>query len=128
MVLEITEGILFQQDSHGVSVLRELRELGVWLAIDDFGSGYSSLSYLKNLAVDVLKIDRALVSGMGDDPASHAIVSAAVAVAHALGLMAVAEGVEEESELDELRRLGCDFGQGYYWSRPRPADEITAFL
>ncbi|WP_053057680.1 PAS domain S-box protein [Rubrobacter aplysinae] len=128
LVLEITEGVLFQQDSHGASVLRELRELGVWLAIDDFGSGYSSLSYLKNLAVDVLKIDRSLVSGMGDDPASYAIVSAAVAVAHALGLLAVAEGVEEESELDELLRLGCDFGQGYYWSSPRPADEITAFL
>lgn len=128
LVLEITESVLIRQNDHGTSTLHKLKELGVKLAIDDFGSGYSSLSYLKDLPVDILKIDRSLVSGMGSDPAKAAIVSASIALAHTLGLLALAEGVEEASELEELRRLGCDVGQGYYWSRPLPASEATVLL
>jgi EAL domain-containing protein (putative c-di-GMP-specific phosphodiesterase class I) len=114
--------------SQVTSALHGLKELGVKLAIDDFGSGYSSLSYLNDLPVDVLKIDRSLVTGMGNDPAKTEIVSAAISVAHALGLQAVAEGVETSGDLEELRRLGCDFGQGYYWSKPVPANAAAILL
>ena len=98
------------------------------LAIDDFGVGYSSLSYLKRFPVDALKIDRTIVEGVERDPGNAAIVSAAITLAHALGLEAVAEGVETEGEAAELRNLGCDFGQGYYWGRPRPAHAAAALL
>jgi diguanylate cyclase (GGDEF)-like protein/PAS domain S-box-containing protein len=128
VLLEITESTFIRKDSQVTSALHGLKELGVKLAIDDFGSGYSSLSYLNDLPVDVLKIDRSLVTGMGNDPAKTEIVSAAISVAHALGLQAVAEGVETSGDLEELRRLGCDFGQGYYWSKPVPADAAAILL
>ncbi len=127
-LLEITESTFIRQDSQVTSALHSLKELGVKLAIDDFGSGYSSLSYLNDLPVDVLKIDRSLVTGMGTEPAKAEIVSAAISVAHALGLQAVAEGVETAGELEELRKLGCDFGQGYYWSKPLPANAAATLL
>jgi signal transduction histidine kinase len=101
-----------------------LKELGVLLAIDDFGTGYSSLSYLGRYPVDVLKIDRTFVSGLGADPAATVIVSAAINLAHALGLSVVAEGVETQDALITLRALRCDRAQGYYWSPPRPVHEL----
>jgi signal transduction histidine kinase len=104
--------------------LLALKQLGVRLAIDDFGTGYSSLSYLGRYPVDILKIDRSFVSGLAADPAATVIVSAAVNLAHALGLSVVAEGVETEDELITLRALRCDRAQGYYWSRPLPAHEL----
>jgi diguanylate cyclase (GGDEF)-like protein/PAS domain S-box-containing protein len=128
LLLEITESTFIRQDSRVTSALHGLKRLGVKLAIDDFGSGYSSLSYLNDLPVDVLKIDRSLVTGMGNETAKAEIVAAAISVAHALGLKAVAEGVETAGDLEELRRLGCDFGQGYYWSKPLPADAAAALL
>jgi len=128
LVLEITESVIIGRDRSEASTLRKLKELGVGLAIDDFGSGYSSLSYLKDLPVDILKIDRSLISGMGRDTAKTAIVSAVLAIARALGLQPVAEGLETPGELEELRRLGCKIGQGYYWSKPLPAHEASSFL
>jgi diguanylate cyclase (GGDEF)-like protein/PAS domain S-box-containing protein len=124
LCLEITESVFMDDIEQATDTLLALKRLGVRLAIDDFGTGYSSLSYLGRYPVDVLKIDRSFISGLASDPAAMVIVSAAVNLAHALGLSVVAEGVETEDELITLRALRCDRAQGYYWSRPRPAQEL----
>jgi EAL domain-containing protein (putative c-di-GMP-specific phosphodiesterase class I) len=103
-----------------------LKELGVRLAVDDFGTGYSSLSYLKQFPVDTLKIDRSFVDGLGTDPHDSSIVAAVVALADALDLVALAEGVETRLHVAELRSLGCRFAQGFHYARPLGADEIAA--
>jgi EAL domain-containing protein (putative c-di-GMP-specific phosphodiesterase class I) len=128
LCVEITEGTAMEDAPFTVFVLRKLKDLGVKLAIDDFGAGYSSLSYLKRFPVDALKIDRSIVEGVERDPGNAAIVSATITLAHALGLEAIAEGVETESEATELRTMGCDCGQGYYWWMPRPAHAAAALL
>ncbi len=128
LCMEITESTAMEHAPSTVIVFRELKELGVQLAIDDFGAGYSSLSYLKRFPVDAIKVDHSIVEGVERDPGNAAIVSAAITLAHALGLEVVAEGVETEGEAAELRKLGCDFGQGYYWWRPRPAHAAAALL
>jgi EAL domain-containing protein (putative c-di-GMP-specific phosphodiesterase class I) len=102
--------------------LNALKDLGVRLVIDDFGTGYSSLSYLKRLPVDALKIDQAFVDGLGHGAEDAAIVSAVIGLARGLGVLTVAEGVETQRQLDELRALGCDFAQGFFLGRPRPMD------
>jgi diguanylate cyclase (GGDEF)-like protein/PAS domain S-box-containing protein len=122
LCLEITETALMADPAAGLKVLQDLRALGVRLAIDDFGTGYSSLSYLKRFPVDVIKIDRSFVDGLGIDPEDTAIVTAIISLGRALGLRVVAEGVENPRQLAELRRLGCDRGQGFMFSPPRPAD------
>jgi diguanylate cyclase (GGDEF)-like protein len=128
LCMEITEGTAMEDAPFTVFVLRKLKELGVKLAIDDFGVGYSTLSYLKRFPVDYIKIDRSIIEGVERDPGNAAIVSATITLAHALGLEAIAEGVETEVEATQLRTLGCDFGQGYYWWRPRPAHAAAALL
>ena len=128
LCLEITESFLLEDPLATGTVLDELRALGVRLAIDDFGTGYSSLSYLRRFPLDALKIDRSFVSGLGVDPDSRAIASAIVELAHALGLEVVAEGVEEEVQLEVLVELGCDRAQGYLFSRAVPAPELWAVL
>ena len=92
------------------------------IAIDDFGTGYSSLAYLRRFPVDVLKIDGSFVQGLGEDPEDSAIVAAVLRLAETLGVDVVAEGIETAGQLDTLRALGCQFGQGYYFSQPVPAD------
>ena len=124
LCLEITETALMADPAAGLKVLQDLRGLGVELAIDDFGTGYSSLSYLKRFPVDVLKIDRSFVDGLGDDPEDTAIVTAIISLGRALGLRVVAEGVETERQLAELRRLGCDRAQGFMFARPAPASQL----
>ena len=94
--------------------------------IDDFGTGYSSRTYLKRFPVDALKIDRSFVSGLGRDPEDTAICTAIVSLAHALGLQAVAEGIETPEQLAELRVLGCELGQGYLFGTPQPAEAFGA--
>jgi diguanylate cyclase (GGDEF)-like protein len=128
LVLEITESVAMNDAALTIAILSQLKNLGVKLAIDDFGTGYSSLSYLKRFPVDVIKIDRSIVAGIGQDSGDSAIVSATIALAHALGLEVVAEGVETAVEVAELRALGCDFGQGYYWWRPQLAKETAKLL
>jgi diguanylate cyclase (GGDEF)-like protein/PAS domain S-box-containing protein len=125
--LEITESLLMEEAGSPRSRLAELRELGIRLALDDFGAGYSSLSYLRSLAVDTLKIDRSFVSDLrpGKDAA---IVEAVIKMAHAIEMTVVAEGVERADQQVLLWSLGCDRLQGYLYSRPVPAEELRKFL
>ena len=118
LTLEITETALLQEPEAAIATMRDLKVLGVSLCVDDFGTGYSSLSYLKQLPIDALKVDRAFVSGLDVDIEDRAIAEAVVGLAHTLGLGAVAEGVENDSQLAQLRCLGCDGAQGFYFSRP----------
>ena len=126
--LELTESMIMQNVEATIATLHQLKRLGVGLAVDDFGTGYSSLSYLARFPVDVLKVDRAFVMTMTQEEGTAAIVEATVALAHALGMDVTAEGVELPEQLAWLRRLHCDNGQGYYFSRPAAADTITALF
>ncbi len=121
--LEITESTLVE-DSDGVAALTRLQGMGVRLVVDDFGTGYSSLGYLKRFPVDSLKIDKSFVEGLGVEPESAAIVNAIVAMAGALSLDVIAEGVETKAQLDSLRTLGCGYAQGFWFARPAPGDEL----
>ncbi len=121
--LELTENALMQEES-SADALAALRRLGVHISIDDFGTGYSSLAYLKRFPVTALKIDRTFVNGLGTDIEDTSIVEAIVTLAHALGLSAVAEGLETPTQLEKLRALGCDYAQGFLLGRPQPADLI----
>ncbi|MGZ4711130.1 MAG: EAL domain-containing protein, partial [Acidimicrobiales bacterium] len=109
-------------------VLAELHAWGLKLALDDFGTGYSSLAYLKRLPVDEVKIDRSFVSDLDDDGANTSLVAAVVAIAASLGISTVAEGVEKPEQAARLHELGCNEAQGYWFSRPVPADEIAAVM
>ncbi|MGH8501643.1 MAG: putative bifunctional diguanylate cyclase/phosphodiesterase [Gammaproteobacteria bacterium] len=126
--LELTEGSVMKNPERTISTLRELREMGVQIAIDDFGSGYSSLSYLKRFPIDRLKIDQSFVRDTTSDPADAAIIMAIITLAHNLRLKVIAEGVETDEQLRFLRLLKCDEVQGYLFSRPLPADEIGQLL
>jgi diguanylate cyclase (GGDEF)-like protein/PAS domain S-box-containing protein len=124
LCLEITESVLMRDASQALETLETLKDLGVRIAIDDFGTGYSSLAYLRRFPVDVLKIDGSFVQGLGEDPEDSAIVAAVLRLAETLGVDVVAEGIETAGQLDTLRALGCQFGQGYYFSQPVPADQL----
>jgi diguanylate cyclase (GGDEF)-like protein/PAS domain S-box-containing protein len=126
LVLEVTESAVMANAELAVACLNELKGLGVRLAIDDFGTGYSSLVYLKRMPVDIVKVDRSFVDGLGDDAEDTAIVTSVVGLAHALGLEAVAEGVETTAQRDHLVELGCDLAQGFLWSRPVPVGDLLA--
>ena len=126
--LEITESVLMDDVELAHRALTSLHELGVKLVVDDFGTGYSSLSYLQRFPVDLLKIDRSFVAGLGVNKGDTAIVTAVLSLAHALGMAAIAEGVETAEQLAELRRLGCDMAQGFYLARPQPAQAVADLL
>ena len=123
--IELTETGLIQDIDRAVDSLRGLKRLGVSVALDDFGTGYSSLSYLSRLPIDTLKIDRSFVDTLGSRPQSDAVVRSITALARALGLSTVAEGVETGQQLRSLQQLGCDDIQGYLVSRPIPAAEVA---
>jgi diguanylate cyclase (GGDEF)-like protein len=126
--LEITENTILTDPVRARAVLARLSELGVTLAIDDFGAGYSSLGYLKRLPVDVLKIDRSFVMNMSSDENDAVIVRSTIDLGHNLGLRVVAEGVEDELAMQTLGKLDCDIAQGYYLGRPAPADDLLQIL
>lgn len=126
--LEVTESFLMGNIERSIKTLKQLRELGIWLALDDFGTGYSSLSYLKRFPVNILKIDQSFVQDVVSNPDSAAVTDAIIALAKSLRLSITAEGVETQEQLDYLKMQGCDEGQGYYFSRPVPADVIAPML
>ncbi len=126
--LEITETVVMHDAPTTLAKLEALKALGVQLAIDDFGTGYSSLGYLKRFPVDTLKIDRSFVKGIGRDVEDSAIVRAVITVAKSLGLSVTAEGIETADQLDQLRTLGCDHGQGYFFAKPMTSDRVPALL
>jgi len=128
LVIELTEEAFVGDIGQLLTALHQLRSLGVGLAIDDFGAGYSSLAYLGRLPVDVVKLDRAFASGLGSDPASEAIIALSVELSHRLGLTVIAEGVETEAAFEALRRYGCDIAQGYWICPPATAAQITEWL
>jgi diguanylate cyclase (GGDEF)-like protein len=128
LVLEITETILADPDGSAAAALVALRATGVRIALDDFGTGYSSIGYLRQLPVDILKIDRSFVTGTYSGSRGNALLEAIVAMARGLGLDVIPEGIEELDQLARLRTMGCDIGQGFLLSRPVPADTIDALL
>ncbi len=127
LTIEMTESV-FAEDLDTIrDVLIQLRTLGVRIAVDDFGTGYSSLAYLKHLPLNTLKIDKNFIEGLGTDPCDEAIITSAVNISRALGLLTVGEGIETPEQLAALRALGCDAAQGYYVSEPVEATEFAAF-
>jgi diguanylate cyclase (GGDEF)-like protein/PAS domain S-box-containing protein len=125
--LELTEGVAMDDPLGAITVMDSLHERGIRMSIDDFGTGYSSLSYLKRFRVYKLKIDQSFVRDITDDPEDKAIVSAIISLASSLGLQTIAEGVETEGQLAFLREQGCDEVQGYYFSKPLPAEKFEEF-
>jgi diguanylate cyclase (GGDEF)-like protein/PAS domain S-box-containing protein len=128
LVLELTESMLVGNNQGTLALLHRIRALGVRLAIDDFGTGYSSLGYLSQYPLDVLKIDRSFVQGMDHGPNGRALASAVVALGRSLKLKVVAEGIERAEQEADLRNLGCDFGQGYLYSRPISSYQLGDLL
>jgi len=129
--LEVTETALVQEGHAGERAraeLRELHELGVRIAVDDFGTGFSSLGQLRSFPVDMIKVDRSFVQGIEHDAKDAAITANLVSLAHALGLLAIAEGIESDGQLTSLRELGCDLAQGFLFARPAPPDQIDRLL
>ncbi len=126
--IEITESTIMDDPETAIEELKKVHDLGVKIAMDDFGTGFSSLSYLNMLPIDTIKIDQSFTKDIGVDPKDEAIVKAIIGLAHTLGLKVIAEGVEEEYHVNFLKKNGCDILQGYYYSRPVAVDIITELL
>jgi len=125
LCLEMTESMLIERKDETAPLLQTLKGLGIIFAVDDFGTGYSSLASLQQFPIDVLKVDRSFVARLPEDEDAGTIVWAVIRLAHSLGLTVVGEGIEEERQLEELRRYGCDIVQGYFFSKPLPAESLT---
>ena len=128
LVLEITESAVMENGSGAIETLQALKALGVRLALDDFGTGYSSLAHLHRFPLDILKIDRSFTAALGDDHQGASIAEAIVSLGRALGMVTVAEGIEDPAQQRELERVGCTFGQGFLFSRPLPAERFDEAL
>ncbi|OEU71534.1 MAG: hypothetical protein BA874_06405 [Desulfuromonadales bacterium C00003068] len=126
--LEITENVLVEDVTQTIEVMEALNAIGVSLAIDDFGTGYSSLNYLHRFPLSKLKIDQSFVQSIGGPAGNHAIVEAIIALARALELEVIAEGIESQAHIAFLKEHGCVYGQGFYFSRPLPVDAFEQFL
>lgn len=126
--LEITESTIMENAQSAATVLQALRKRHIQLSLDDFGTGYSSLSYLHSFPVDTLKIDRSFVNRMGEQADDLGLVPLIINIAHTMGMNVVAEGIETQKQLDHLRALNCDFGQGFFFFRPMDAEKISALL
>ena len=127
LVVEITEGLLLDASQKVQTRLLEFQEIGIQVALDDFGTGYSSLSYLKKFDIDYLKIDRSFVSNLAEDSDDLVLCEAIIMMAHRLGIKVVAEGIETETQMNLLKKAGCDYGQGYYFSKPISVEAFEAF-
>jgi EAL domain-containing protein (putative c-di-GMP-specific phosphodiesterase class I) len=125
LCLEITETAVIRDPAAAMVNVRAAHDLGVLVALDDFGTGSSSLAYLKDFPVDIIKIDKSFIDDVDQDPKASALVLAIIETAHALGATTVGEGIERESQLESLRVLGCDSGQGYLLGRPGPASGVV---
>ena len=128
LVLEMTENIFIEDSERALLVLAELRELGVRLALDDFGTGFSSLSYLRRLPVHIVKIDQSFIADIDHAATSRNVAAAIAKLAHGLGFTVTAEGVETRSQHEKVGDMGCEFAQGYFYSRPMSADAVAAYL
>jgi EAL domain-containing protein (putative c-di-GMP-specific phosphodiesterase class I) len=128
LCLEMTESVLMIDTEENLAQLVRLKALGLTLAIDDFGTGYSSLAYLRRFPVDTLKIDRSFVERLGELTDDSALANTIVQLGQSLGMSTVAEGIEEYGQLAALREMGCEYAQGYYFSRPVPAIEAGRLL
>ncbi|HSK95427.1 MAG TPA: bifunctional diguanylate cyclase/phosphodiesterase, partial [Euzebyales bacterium] len=124
LIIEVTENLLGAEEGGAVAAFERLRSHGVRIAIDDFGTGYSSLNRLKSLPVDLLKVDRSFVEGLGEEPEAGALLDAIVTMGHALGMEIIAEGVETATQFAEVCRLGCDMAQGHHLAAPAPLDDL----
>jgi EAL domain-containing protein (putative c-di-GMP-specific phosphodiesterase class I) len=127
ITIEITEKTLIENEGEVETGLNKMHQMGMTIALDDFGTGFASLSYLNDFPIDVVKIDSAFVAGIPDSEPDSAVVNAIAGVARGLKLQLLAEGVENERQLSMLKGLGCQFGQGYYWSKALPADQYEQF-
>lgn len=128
LALEITETAVVQDFEHVSDILSKLRALGLRTYLDDYGTGYSSLLYLQRAPLDVLKIDLSFIRRIMEDPTSLALTRSSISLAHSLDLKVIAEGVEKAEQLEILRTLGCDYAQGYLYSRPLPPEEFAQFI
>lgn len=126
--LEVTESTIMRNFDHVVKVLTELHDNNIMLSVDDFGTGYSSLSYLKHFPIDVLKIDRSFVKEIPGNTDDTAIVNTIISMGHNMNLKVIAEGVETQEQRNCLTTLGCEFAQGFYFSRPLSADDFLAYV
>lgn len=126
--IEITENTFISNTDHAIKVLEQLRQMGINIAVDDFGTGYSSMSYLRDLPVGTLKIDGSFVRQMGSDAVNDGIIQSIITLGKSLGLSLIAECVENKEQAVQLKKMGCDMIQGYYFSKPLSADDTEAFL
>ncbi|WP_313121465.1 EAL domain-containing protein, partial [Pantoea septica] len=126
--LEITENVTFEHPQQALEVMQGLRALGVRLTVDDFGTGYAALGYLKTFPFNGLKIDRSWMKDFPESQQAESVVAGIIALAHAFALTITAEGIETEAQLDQLKRLSCEEGQGYFLGRPVPLADFTALL
>ena len=128
VVLEITEGVMLDRSEHVLTVLRELSLMGFRIALDDFGNGYSSLSYLRLFQFERIKIDRSFVSNIESDADAHAILRTIASLGHSLRMKVVAEGVETETQRALVQAAGCEMVQGYLFWKPMPAEDLLPLL
>jgi EAL domain-containing protein (putative c-di-GMP-specific phosphodiesterase class I) len=128
LVVEITESTLMRDPASTVERISQLKALGIRVAVDDFGTGYSSLAYLRRFQVDILKIDRTFIASMTSSEQSSTLVHSLVQLGKSLGLDTVAEGIEEQQQLEQLRDEQCDTGQGFLYAKPLSPQELMAFL
>ena len=128
LVLEITENMMLHNTEATIRKLEQLKSLGIRLAIDDFGTGYSSLSYLQRFPVDILKIDKSFIEKLSNGKQGAAVARAIITMSEALQLKTVAEGIEQLEQTQELKNLGCEFGQGYHFAKPLSEIDMEEFL
>jgi EAL domain-containing protein (putative c-di-GMP-specific phosphodiesterase class I) len=128
LVVEITESAMLLNVAETISVMERISALGIGFALDDFGTGYSSLSYLALLHPTIIKIDRSFVSPTKESARNDALLEAIISLGHKLGMTMLAEGIETENQLERLHNLGCEFGQGFYWSPAVANDKVGAML